>query len=46
VVYRFLGSPDSCLAYDGLISDAQGNLYGTTVHGGATGDGAVYKFIP
>ena len=29
-----------------LISDASGNLYGTTVHGGANGVGTVFKLSP
>ena len=30
----------------GLIHDAAGNLFGTTVDGGASGDGTVFELIP
>jgi uncharacterized repeat protein (TIGR03803 family) len=29
--------------YAGVVRDAAGNLYGTTVNGGSSNDGAVYK---
>src|SRR5208337_3215913 len=29
--------------FAGLIADAAGNLFGTTVYGGASGDGAVFE---
>ncbi|HKV80800.1 MAG TPA: choice-of-anchor tandem repeat GloVer-containing protein [Candidatus Sulfotelmatobacter sp.] len=32
--------------YAGLIADAAGNLYGTTVHGGANGGGVVFRLTP
>jgi len=35
------GNPDS-----GLIMDAQGDLYGTTIFGGAQGNGTVFKVDP
>ncbi len=34
-VYSFLGVPDGSYPATGLIADAAGNLYGTTVEGGA-----------
>jgi len=43
VIYRFEGSPDGANPEAGLIGDADGNLYGTTVFGGATGDGMVFE---
>ncbi len=46
VVYRFPGKPSPGFAYNGMIRDAAGNLYGATVHGGTTNDGAIYKFTP
>lgn len=46
VVYRFQGSPDAAFAYNGMVSDSAGNLYGATVHGGTENDGAIYKFKP
>ena len=44
--YRFMGAPDAAFAYNGMVADAAGNLYGATVHGGANDDGAIYKFTP
>ncbi len=35
VLYSFTG-PDGCNPYAGLIRDGQGNLYGTTITGGAS----------
>jgi len=46
VPYRFTGAPNPGFAYNGMVVDAFGNFYGTTVHGGATNDGTVYKFTP
>ena len=46
VVYRFTGVPDAGFAYNGMVADAAGNLYGATVHGGTNDDGAIYKFTP
>jgi uncharacterized repeat protein (TIGR03803 family) len=37
---------DGSYPYAGLIADADGNLYGTTLRGGANDDGAVFKFNP
>lgn len=46
VVYRFPGTPNPGFAYNGMIRDPEGNLYGATVHGGASNDGAIYKVTP
>jgi uncharacterized repeat protein (TIGR03803 family) len=46
VTYRFKGSPDGAYAYNGMVGDSAGNFYGTTVHGGPTDDGVIYKFTP
>jgi uncharacterized repeat protein (TIGR03803 family) len=46
VVYRFPGTPNPGFAYNGMIRDQDGNFYGATVHGGASNDGAIYKFTP
>jgi uncharacterized repeat protein (TIGR03803 family) len=42
-LYRFLGRPDGSEPAAGLIADAAGAFYGTTVRGGAHDDGAVYE---
>ena len=44
--YRFMGAPDAAFAYNGMVADSAGNLYGATVHGGTNNDGAIYKFTP
>jgi uncharacterized repeat protein (TIGR03803 family) len=46
VPYRFNGAPKAGFAYNGMVVDAFGNFYGTTVHGGPTNDGTIYKFTP
>jgi uncharacterized repeat protein (TIGR03803 family) len=48
VLYAFTGGADGLSPYAGVIQDAQGNLYGTTVMGGGagcgnSGCGVVYK---
>jgi uncharacterized repeat protein (TIGR03803 family) len=44
--YRFTGNPDAGVAYNGMVKDAAGNLYGVTVHGGNHNAGAVFQFVP
>ena len=47
VLYNFLGPTADGLNPDAsLIIDAQGNLYGTTVNGGAHYAGAVFELLP
>jgi uncharacterized repeat protein (TIGR03803 family) len=46
VTYRFRGAPDGAFVYNGMVGDASGNFYGTTVHGGTSDDGVIYKFTP
>jgi uncharacterized repeat protein (TIGR03803 family) len=48
VVYNFYdnGSGTGVSPLAGLISDASGNLYGTTIYGGANGAGMVYELSP
>lgn len=46
VLYSFNGPPDGDYPYAGLVQDAKGNLYGTTVGGGASGTGTVFKLDP
>jgi len=43
VLYSFFGYPDGKDPYAGVILDSAGNLYGTTVDGGAFNRGTVYK---
>ncbi|MGH9431120.1 MAG: choice-of-anchor tandem repeat GloVer-containing protein [Terriglobia bacterium] len=47
VLHSFTGYPtDGNTPEAGLVRDAAGNLYGTTVNGGAFGDGVVFKLDP
>jgi uncharacterized repeat protein (TIGR03803 family) len=50
VLYSFEGGADGAWPYAGLILDAQGALYGTTVYGGRSncnyGCGTVFKLTP
>jgi len=43
VLHSFTGGNDGDSPYAGLSKDAAGNLYGTTVYGGAGGSGVVFK---
>ncbi len=38
--------PDGTSPYAGVVFDQKGNLYGTAAHGGANGDGVVFKLTP
>jgi uncharacterized repeat protein (TIGR03803 family) len=42
-LYDFASNPDGASPYAGLISDAAGNLYGTTESGGTLGWGTVFE---
>jgi uncharacterized repeat protein (TIGR03803 family) len=46
VVYSFTGGQDGGAPYAGVIFDAAGNLYGTTVGGGSNQGGTVYELTP
>ena len=47
VLYSFNDNgTDGYWPYAGLVSDAAGNLYGTTYRGGAFGGGAVFELTP
>ncbi len=44
LLYSFSGTPDGADPYGGLVRDAEGNLYGTSVYGGGAGGyGTVFK---
>jgi uncharacterized repeat protein (TIGR03803 family) len=43
VLHAFTGGSDGANPYAGVIRDAEGNLYGTTLFGGNMGLGVVYK---
>jgi len=43
VLYSFTGGADGASPYGGVVLDGQGNLYGTTYGGGASGAGTVFK---
>jgi uncharacterized repeat protein (TIGR03803 family) len=46
VLYNFTGAPDGAYPIAGVIMDSAGNLYGTTINGGTSGAGAVFKLAP
>jgi len=47
VLHRFGNSPnDGALPFAGLVSDANGNMYGTTVEGGEPNQGTVFQITP
>jgi uncharacterized repeat protein (TIGR03803 family) len=48
VLYSFIpgGSGEGANPSSGLLRDVAGNLYGTTVYGGAFDDGVVFKLTP
>jgi uncharacterized repeat protein (TIGR03803 family) len=43
VLYAFTGGADGSRPLAGLVRDEEGNFYGTTVAGGASGAGTVFK---
>lgn len=43
VLYSFTGDTDGANPYAGLVMDTKGNLYGTTLNGGVSGAGTVFK---
>ncbi len=45
VLYSFGGSGDGVSPYAGLVIDASGNLYGTTISGGAFANGTVFELV-
>ncbi len=43
VLYSFTGGTGAALPVAGLVQDKEGNLYGTTLYGGTSGAGTVFK---
>jgi uncharacterized repeat protein (TIGR03803 family) len=46
ILYSFGRDPDGNQVYAGLVTDGQGNLYGTTSAGGTSGSGTIFKVTP
>jgi uncharacterized repeat protein (TIGR03803 family) len=46
LLYRFTGGSDGGIGFTSLIFDHAGNIYGTTVNGGANGFGTVFELAP
>jgi uncharacterized repeat protein (TIGR03803 family) len=45
-LYVLNGSSDGMFSISNLVADSQGNLYGTTLEGGAHGSGIIFKVTP
>jgi uncharacterized repeat protein (TIGR03803 family) len=45
-LYNFSATGDGFNPVGGVIRNGQGNLYGTTMNGGAFGYGTVFKIVP
>jgi uncharacterized repeat protein (TIGR03803 family) len=46
VLYSFAGGTDAASPNANLLRDAAGNLYGTSIAGGTSGEGTVFKLTP
>lgn len=46
VLYSFASGSDGANPYAGVIQGSDGNFYGTTYNGGASGHGTVFKITP
>jgi uncharacterized repeat protein (TIGR03803 family) len=46
ILYNFIGGSDGGYPEGSVVLDKKGNLYGTTVSGGAYDDGTVFKLTP
>jgi uncharacterized repeat protein (TIGR03803 family) len=45
LIYRFTGGADGWGEWNSVIQAADGNLYGTTLHGGASDKGVVFEIV-
>jgi uncharacterized repeat protein (TIGR03803 family) len=45
-LYVFTGGRDGLYSISNLVADSEGNLYGTTLEGGASGSGAAFRVTP
>ncbi len=45
-LYVFTGGSDGLYSISNLVTDSKGNLYGTTLEGGAHGSGAAFRVTP
>jgi uncharacterized repeat protein (TIGR03803 family) len=43
ILYSFTGGSDGATPEAGLVFDTAGNLYGTTIYGGASDDGTIFQ---
>ena len=46
VLYAFQYSNDGASPYAGVVLDPEGNLYGTTIYGGAGNGGTIFELMP
>jgi len=46
VPHLFANTPDGAFPYAGMVGNRSNVFFGATVHGGADGEGAIYKFTP
>ncbi len=46
LLYQYTGESDGGFPVDGLVRDAEGNLYGAGFGGGSSGNGVVFEWTP
>lgn len=46
ILYSFAGGSDGAFPNAGMVFDQKGNLYGTTLHYGGSGDGTAFRLSP
>ncbi|MFY9903648.1 MAG: choice-of-anchor tandem repeat GloVer-containing protein [Terriglobales bacterium] len=46
LLYSFKGGSDGARPYAGIVFDASGDIYGTTLSGGTYGEGTVFELVP